>query len=91
MEEKVETGLTRSELNKFLADLTTPNEGPIAWIEVAPKVVEHFHSPQDAKAIIEGPGYFLYQNVKCYVEGMKDKADKKDGLTMEEVVFGKKA
>ncbi len=57
-------------------------------LEVAHKIVEHFN--RGRMEGVKEAGYFVYQGVKVYAEGKKEEAETRDGLSIEDKVFGKK-
>lgn len=82
--------VTQSDLNYFMdqvnAVLMGKDEGVVPEIEVPRKIVQHFN-----RRNIHGfdeVGYFVYNGVKVYEEGKKDKAKSRDGRSMEQVIYG---
>lgn len=85
-------GLTQSEINEFHDQVTIAVSDRIGRevpeIEVERKVLEHFN--RGRMKGIDDVGYFIYQGVKCYEKGKMEDAQRKDGLTMEQVLHGGK-
>lgn len=84
---------SREELGVFFdlvhnaANSSLPGETP--GIEAPRKIIEHFN--RGRMAGIDSVGYFIYEGVKVFEEGKRLEAEKRDALTAEEKVFGKKA
>lgn len=52
-------------------------------------VIEHYVGKANMPSVDE-VGYFVFQGVKVFVDGQKEIAQKKDKMTIEEKLFGKR-
>lgn len=95
LENNSPTKLTHEEKNGFLSAVAEAlGEGFEACdgmpsIEAPRHVVEHYVGKQHMESV-DRVGYFVFQNVKVFVEGEKAAAVKRDKMTIEEKLFGRK-
>ena len=59
-------------------------------VEVTPQLFRHFCGQDTGKNPNYEVGYFHYKSIKAYLAGKHEVASKRDGLTMEEKLFGTK-
>ncbi len=95
MRNKDSEGLSREEINLFLNEVSDARDewmrkgrGPLPEIEVDRKVIERFNrSGMDS---FDETLCFIYQDVKVFEKGKKEEALRRENMTMEEKIHGRK-
>ena len=84
-----EAGVTREELNAFLAKVAecewVPGQ-PQPEIEVPRKLIEHVNRKNMDN--FDQTHYFVYHNVRVYEEGKRDMSKQLEKMSLEDRVFG---
>lgn len=89
---KSEKGITRSEKNEFLEQISEAiDAGPqpgcsMPEIEVPRKIIEHFNK-QNMKDF-DSTHYFTFHNVRVYEEGKRDISKAAEKQSLEDRFFG---
>lgn len=82
--------VTREEMAAFFDAVhhakmaAVPGEFPAT--EAPRKIVLHYNRTN--MAAVETTGYFVFNDVKVFIEGAREAAEKRDALTSSQAVFG---
>lgn len=85
-------GVSQDQLNRFydqLAIARQENEGSaeMPCVEASPEICEHYN--RNHMKGFQSAGYFVFGGVKVYEEGTMEEVQRREGVTIEDVMFGR--
>lgn len=73
------------EIRAFMSEVSRAHHKGETEMEVSPRIIEHYN-PNG----LGNSEYFIYENVKVYPEGHKERIKKEEAITLEEKMHGSK-